>query len=202
MDVMAADQALPTSSEVVPADTSGSAGPSEALEKVVPGVENRSSKRKIKSTTVMVDGHIIKRSNMYTMDEGESSVWDRELGTKDDFTSSSPPPVAKKPKVAAAPRPPRQLTPQQQQRQRRNDELRALKAAALANHGAFLAPHAYVLSQFGATSPPVTSGLSFEDAMAECSEQQQCKLLRVSSLRSATLQDRVGRGQWDDGEHV
>ena len=38
------------------------------------------NKRKVKSTTVMVDGQRVKRSNMYDMEGGERSVWDQELG--------------------------------------------------------------------------------------------------------------------------
>jgi len=40
-------------------------------------------KRKIVPTTCMVDGFAVKRQNMYDMEEGEGSVWDRELGEKD-----------------------------------------------------------------------------------------------------------------------
>merc|ERR1740139_10219 len=40
-------------------------------------------KRKIVPTTCMVDGFAVKRQNMYDLDEGEGSVWDRELGEKD-----------------------------------------------------------------------------------------------------------------------
>ena len=35
------------------------------------------AKRKIKPTTCVVDGFAVKRQNMYDMEEGEGSVWDR-----------------------------------------------------------------------------------------------------------------------------
>ena len=41
-------------------------------------------KRKIVPTTCMVDGFAVKRQNMYDLEDGEGSVWDRELGEKDD----------------------------------------------------------------------------------------------------------------------
>ena len=40
-------------------------------------------KRKIVPTTCMVDGFAVKRQNMYDLEDGEGSVWDRELGEKD-----------------------------------------------------------------------------------------------------------------------
>ncbi|EOD36957.1 hypothetical protein EMIHUDRAFT_201303 [Emiliania huxleyi CCMP1516] len=43
------------------------------------GQEGR-GRRMLKPTTVMVGGFAVKRQNMYDMEEGEGSVWDRELG--------------------------------------------------------------------------------------------------------------------------
>lgn len=69
-------------------------------------------KRKIVPTTCMVDGFAVKRQNMYDMEEGEGSVWDRELGEKDiafagqdrkEWDAPREPKAAKKgPRVASA----------------------------------------------------------------------------------------------------
>lgn len=121
-------------------------------------------RRAIKSTTVMVNGHAVKRANMYTMDTGESSVWDQELGDSSaspTLRDARPPPqpVAKKPRStssapAAAP------SAQQVRRQQRNELLRQFKAQAAAHRAAFLSPHAKVLARFGAAVPSAAGGLT------------------------------------------
>ncbi|MDC0526039.1 hypothetical protein OAO87_03475 [bacterium] len=114
-------------------------------------------RRAIKSTTVMVDGHAVKRANMYTMDSGESSVWDQELGEAsaegpaESRVPRPPKPVVKKARMGA-PVPP-VLSAQQVRRQQRNEELREAKAQTASRRAAFLSPHADVLARFGASVP-------------------------------------------------
>jgi hypothetical protein len=66
-------RAAPTSSASASAEPAASSASSAAATGSALG------KRKIKATTVMVDGHAVKRQNMYDMEEGEGSVWDREV---------------------------------------------------------------------------------------------------------------------------
>ena len=115
------------------------------------------NKRKVKSTTVMVDGQRVKRSNMYDMEGGERSVWDQELGggpseyvDRPARAAAAAAPAPKKPKAAAAPK---QLSAAERERlERRNVISRARDAAKYARAG-FLQPHRAVLERFGANVP-------------------------------------------------
>eukprot|EP00966_Prymnesium_polylepis_P131791 3047998-Prymnesium_polylepis.1 len=66
----------------------------------------------------MVDGQAVKRANLYTMDEGESSVWDRELGSGGGADHSAParaaPVPAAKKRKPTMPRPAPVLTAEQE----------------------------------------------------------------------------------------
>ena len=131
----------------------------------------RRTGRVVKSTTVMVDGQAVKRANMYTMDSGESSVWDQELGGADTAEAPgalrAPQPATKKARVSV-PRPPPVLSALQLRRQQRNDELRDAKAASAVRRKAFLAPHANVLARFGATVLADDGGPAFDEVMESC----------------------------------
>jgi len=121
------------------------------------GQEGR-GRRMLKPTTVMVGGFAVKRQNMYDMEEGEGSVWDRELGegaSDPAFAARQRPaqqaapakkkaPPAKKPRVASA---------EEAVRARRRQEFKAAEAAAVKKRVAYLAPHAEVLSLFGCKLP-------------------------------------------------
>ena len=139
---------------MVPAEAGASDGPAERYS------EGPSLRRTIKSTTVMVDGQAVKRANMYDMETGESSVWDRELGAAEEASGSTrtdraqpvPLPAAKRARQSG-PRPPVVLSTEQLHRQQRNEELRGIKAATGAPRSAFFAPHAEALARFGARLP-------------------------------------------------
>ena len=74
-------------------------------------------KRMIKPTTVMVDGFAVKRQNMYDMEEGEGSVWDRELGVQSQDFAARPraQPAASAPR--AVPKAPKQMGAEEKLRQ-------------------------------------------------------------------------------------
>ena len=132
------------------------------------GPSSSVGKRKVRSTTVMIDGHAVKRSNMYDINEGESSVWDRELGAQAAFKvrerrredRSAPKKAKKKPKPTE-----RKLSDEQRDRASRNGELKEAREEAKQKRAAFLQPYASVLAKFGARLPKSPGGGSgfFED---------------------------------------
>ena len=111
--------------------------------------------RLIKPTVAMVGGYAIKRQNMYDMEEGEGSVWDRELGKEPKgfkarermkYMSAKKEDVAKpKPRVHSA---------EEKIRQARNEQLKAAEGNAARARAAFLAPYAGILRRFGARELP------------------------------------------------
>ena len=126
-----------------------SAGADDAADLVVSG------KRKVKATVVQVDGHWVKRQNLYDMEEGEGSVWDRELSKKSDPAfeykerAAMAAPVAKKAKVSA----PRTQSADEKRRRAQNDEMMRAKDEKKVSRAQFLEPHREVLTRFGATIP-------------------------------------------------
>ena len=88
------------------------------------------------------------------MEEGEGSVWDRELSQQKPPAAfayherPAPKPSAPKPSAPKA-----KLSVEQQRRQRSNDVLRVAQEAAAAQRSAYLAPHAEVFASFGARLP-------------------------------------------------
>ena len=93
------------------------------------------------------------------MEEGEGSVWDRELsagGTYADpafaYRERAVPAPAAPPKrtEGAAPRVPSE---EEKERLRRNDQMRAAKEAGAEARRLFLAPHHAILARFGAKLP-------------------------------------------------
>lgn len=121
-----------------------------------------SGKRKVRATTVMVDGQAVKRQNMYDMEEGEGSVWDRELSGKTDdafayrerAAPTAPPPKKAAPKPAG----PRAVSAEERQRLDRNEVMRAAKDASAAARARFLEPHRAILERFGAQLPHAPKG--------------------------------------------
>ena len=114
-------------------------------------------KRKVKSTTVMVDGHAVKRQNMYTMEEGEGSVWDRELsGVTDEAFAyhERPAPKAAAPKPKAKPAA-RAVSDEERERLGRNSEMRQAREATTTPRRHFLEPYRPLLERFGATLGPL-----------------------------------------------
>lgn len=91
------------------------------------------------------------RQNMYDMEEGEGSVWDRELSGKTDaafeYRERVAPaaPAAKKPKVAA----PRVQSAEEKERLGRNETMRRDKLKFAEARARFLEPHRGVLERFG-----------------------------------------------------
>ena len=123
-----------------------------------------SGKRKVRPTTVMVDGYAVKRQNNYSMDEGEGSVWDRELSAGGIYADPAfayrdrevPPPAAAAPrtskeKSAAS----REQTSEEKQRLKRNDQMKLAKHAQAQARLRFLEPHWQILAHFGAKLPHV-----------------------------------------------
>ena len=188
-------------------------------EKEEPEPEKVGGKRKVKPTVMMVNGFAVKRQNMYDMEEGEGSVWDRELSTKsnDAFAAKDrsehrpvPKPSAprvQKPKEAV----PREVSSEEASRLKRNDELRAAQKEALAKRTAFFQPHAAILERFGCKLPPLVkappNGGFFEDPsvtpppeiQVEMREYQKRGLRWLSAMHScganAILADEMGLGK-------
>ena len=119
-----------------------------------------SGKRKVRPTTVMIDGHAVKRQNNYNMEEGEGSVWDRELSSGGAYADpafayrerKAPTQAAVPPKPKAQPVP-RVQTAEEKERLLRNEEMRAAKQGALQARLRFLEPHRHILAHFGALLP-------------------------------------------------
>jgi hypothetical protein len=118
--------------------------------------------RLIKPTTIMIDGQAVKRQNMYDMEEGEGSVWDRELGAPiagfEARARSVHVPAEKKvadPKQAPKPR---TVTAEERIRQSRNEQLKLAEAKATAARAVYLAPYADLLGRFGARTQKPSAG--------------------------------------------
>ena len=134
-----------------------------------------SGKRKVRATTVMVDGHAVKRQNMYDMEEGEGSVWDRELSAGGVYADpafayrerEAPAPVAEKPK-AKAPAAPREASAEEKERLKRNEQMKAAKKAQAKARLRFLEPHRQILGRFGASLPKLSAA---EKAEAEAANE-------------------------------
>lgn len=106
---------------------------------------------------MVVDGHTILRSNNYDLEEGEKSVWDRELGNnRDDENVSAMPQPSEQPKPAKkrtykpAARAPRVATSDDVARSAMRDRIKAEIADAAGRRAAFAVKHAAALSAFGA----------------------------------------------------
>ena len=126
-------------------------------------------KRKVKSTTVMVDGHAVKRQNMYTMEEGEGSVWDRELSGETDeafaYHERPAPKAAPKPKAKPAAR---AVSDEERERLERNSVMRQAREATATPRRQFLEPYRPLLERFGATlGPPPRDGAAAGAPFAE-----------------------------------
>ncbi len=150
---------------------SSSSAPKEALSAV--------GKRKVKPTTMMIGGHAVKRQNLYGMEEGEGSVWDRELSGKTDanFAYRERPAASaddeaeskkerKRAKQAGSEkveRRPREKTAEEKERIERNEGLKQAREAAQATRARFLQPYASVLAKFGAKLPKVPKKKSKEE---------------------------------------
>ena len=132
-------------------------------------------KRKVKATTVMIGGHAVKRQNLYDMEEGEGSVWDRELSGKTDAAFEYKDRVAPKAAAAAASagsanhaakkqKPssggPKKQSAEEKERLERNEMMRSAKNATSAARYQFLEPHREVLQRFGASLPKAPSASS------------------------------------------
>jgi hypothetical protein len=139
--------------------------PSSASDLIVSG------KRKVRATTVMISGHAVKRQNMYDMEEGEGSVWDRELSSGGVYADpafaarerSVPKPTAPPPKPKA-PAAPRTQSAEEKERLRRNEQMRSAKEASAQARRRFLEPHRATLARFGAQLPPAPATSSATSA--------------------------------------
>ena len=150
---------------------SSSSAPKEALSAV--------GKRKVKPTTMMIGGHAVKRQNLYGMEEGEGSVWDRELSGKtdanfayrerpaasadDEAESKKERKRAKQADSEKVERRPREKTAEEKERIERNEGLKQAREAAQATRARFLQPYASVLAKFGAKLPKVPKKKSKEE---------------------------------------
>ena len=134
-----------------------------------------SGKRKVRSTTVMIDGYAVKRQNNYSLEEGEGSVWDRELSAGGVYADpafayrerEAPAPVAEKPK-AKAPAAPREASAEEKERLKRNEQMKAAKKAQAKARLRFLEPHRQILGRFGASLPKLSAA---EKAEAEAANE-------------------------------
>ena len=111
-------------------------------------------KRKVKATVVQIGNQFVKRQNMYDMEQGEGSVWDRELSGHTDaafeYKERAAPALLPKVKKQAAPR---VQSAEEKERLERNDTMRSAKEATAATRARFLEPHRATLERFGARLP-------------------------------------------------
>ena len=159
-------------------------------------------KRKVKATTVMVDGHAVKRQNLYDMEEGEGSVWDRELSGKVDAAFEYRDRTA--PRTAAAPKPPpkkpsapRAVSADEARRIERNDAMKSAKDASAGARARFLEPHRAVLERFGARLPVVPGKAKAGDSFVEDE-----RIGQPAEVTGAQMRDYQLRGlRWLVGMH-
>ena len=118
----------------------------------------RRSGRKTKARVVMIDGEPVLRSNAYTMNEGEPSVFDKELGEAPDEdgdeanrTSYNFEPAKRKYNKSGKPRKPyvkRQKTEEEAATGKHNREISAAIEAAQSKRAYYLSRHAKALAPF------------------------------------------------------
>jgi len=168
-------------------------------------------KRKIKATTVMIDGHAVKRQNMYGMEEGEGSVWDRELSGKTDDAFEykdrpEAPKVDTKPTVPKPKAAPRSMSEEERERQKRNDVIRRAREAAVLTRRKFMEPQRALLTRFGAKlHPQLIGGAAFSaspDARANGSGFLEDPTIQQPAEIAITMRDYQLRGlRWLVGMH-
>jgi SWI/SNF-related matrix-associated actin-dependent regulator of chromatin subfamily A member 5 len=117
----------------------------------------RRSGRKTKARVVMIDGEPVLRSNAYSMNEGEPSVFDKELGEdpegegEGNRTSYNFEPAKRKYNKSGKPRKPyvkRQKTEEEAATGKHNREISACIEAAVGKRAHYLSRHAKALAPF------------------------------------------------------